>query len=106
MIINVNNKEYNLANKDLIKIPVEYVGAATGYFFIKTAVDICTQMQTNPLAKATLKVGGRILAATFGIGVGAMAGEMVNILFKMNQKDPNTECPDSPDSVKEDEANG
>lgn len=90
MIINVNNKEYNLANKDLIQIPVEYIGAATGYFFIKTAVDVCTQMQTNPLAKVTLKVGGRILAATFGIRVGAMAGEMVNILY----------------SVKEDEANG
>lgn len=106
MIINVNNKEYNLTNKDLIKIPVEYASAVTGYLIVKTAVDICVQMQANSLTKATLKVGGRVLAATFGIGIGAMAGEMVNILFKMNQKDPNTECHDSPDSVKEDEANG
>lgn len=103
MIIKVNNKEYNLTNKDLIKIPAEYAGAATGYLFIKTAVDICTQLQTNPLAKATLKIGGKILAATFGIGVGAMAGEMVDIWFKVNQKDHGMECPDP---TKEDEANG
>ena len=102
MIINVNNKEYNLTNKDLVKIPVEYASAVTGYLIIKTAVDICVQMQTNPLAKATLKVGGKILAATVGVGAGAMAGELVDILLK-EKNEPATE---DPTSFKEDEANG
>ena len=102
MIINVNNKEYNLTNKDLIKIPVEYASAVTGYLIIKTAVDICVQMQTNLLAKATLKVGGKILAATVGVGAGAMAGELVDILLK-EKKEPVME---DQTSLKEDEANG
>lgn len=102
MIINVNNKEYNLTNKDLIKIPVEYASAVTGYLIVKTAVDICVQMQANPLAKTTLKVGGKILAATVGVGAGAMAGELVDILLK-DKKEPVME---DPTSFKEDEANG
>lgn len=102
MIINVNNKEYNLTNKDLIKIPVEYASAVTGYLIVKTAVDICVQMQTSSLAKAALKVGGRVLAATFGVGAGTMAGELVDILLK-EKKEPVTE---DKTSFKEDEANG
>lgn len=102
MIINVNNKEYNLTNKDLIKIPVEYASAVTGYLIVKTAVDICVQMQANSLTKAALKVGGRVLAATFGVGAGTMAGELVDILFK-EKEEPTAE---DPTSFKEDEANG
>lgn len=102
MIINVNNKEYNLTNKDLIKIPVKYASAVTGYLIVKTAVDICVQMQSNPLAKATLKVGGKILAATVGVGAGTMVGEFIDILLK-EKHEPATE---DPTSFKEGEANG
>lgn len=102
MTIEVNDKTYAINRKDLIKIPVEYASAVTGYLIIKTAVDICTQMQANSLAKATLKVGGRILAATFGVGAGAMAGELVDILLK-EKKEPAME---DPTSCEEDDVNG
>lgn len=102
MTIEVNNKTYAINRKDLIKIPAEYAGAVTGYLIVKTAVDICVQMQANPLAKATLKVGGKILAATIGVGAGAMVGELVDILLK-EKNEPATE---DPTSFEEDEANG
>lgn len=102
MTIEVNDKTYTINRKDLIKIPAEYAGAATGYLIVKTAVDICVQMQTNPLAKATLKVGGKILAATIGVGAGAMVGELVDILLK-EKKEPAME---DPTSCEEDDVNG
>lgn len=102
MTIEVNDKTYTINRKDLIKIPVEYASAVTGYLIVKTAVDICVQMQTSPLAKATLKVGGKILAATVGVRAGAMAGELVDILLK----EKNEPAMEDPTSFKEDEANG